>query len=114
MTVKKNMTDEERAKRLEMLKVIDAARKYRDFLKKLQNTKPLEAPMGFFTVSEEEDKTLEHMTVRALADAPESSHAYFDTHAVYIGNEYGYEIKDFVVSQIQPVTSLIDALDDPW
>lgn len=55
--------------------------------------------MSFFTISKEEDKALEHMTVRALADQPERSHALFDTYGVFISNEYGAETKDFVVSE---------------
>ncbi len=59
--------------------------------------------MRFFNVSQQEETNLEHMNVRALADAPEGSHAYFDTDGVYITlNDALIETKDFIVTKTTP------------
>jgi hypothetical protein len=98
MATKKPETPEERAKRIENFK--RALPQIEEARKKIEARKKQEAPMGFFRISEEEDKALEHMTVRALADALEGSHAHFDTYGVYftIGGNL-VETKDFVISE---------------
>jgi hypothetical protein len=54
------------------------------------------------------------MTVRALADQPEGSHALFDTHGVFILNEYGIETKDFVITETaKPTYTTTYFIPDP-
>jgi hypothetical protein len=69
----------------------------------IQARKRKEKTMRFFNISQQEETDLEHMNVRALADAPEGSHAYFDTDGVYIMlNDVLIETKDFVVTKTTP------------
>jgi beta-galactosidase beta subunit len=102
MAIKKPETPEERAKRIENFK--RALPQIEEARKKIEARKKQETPMGFFRISKEEDKNLEHMTVRALADAPEGSHTHFDTHAAYITIDgVLVETKDFVIAEEPPL-----------
>jgi hypothetical protein len=46
-----------------------------------------EAGMPIFWISEDESKQLDNMTVRALADNPEATRAFFDQYGVFLTNE---------------------------
>jgi len=105
MTTKKPLTAEERTKRLKDFK--------RVLPQIIEAQKRKEALMGIFNISKDEDKALDHMNVRALADTPEGSHAYFDTDGVFIDTPYGIVTKDFVISET-PTTHITTEQDFSW
>ena len=93
MNLKKPLTAKQRAARVRIAQACFEAKRTH-----LQKTE--DRSMSFFTISEEEDITLDNMTSRALANEPTGSQALFDTHGVFIANQEGQitEIKDFIIS----------------
>jgi len=85
------MDDNERQKRLKMAKLVAKEIAKRDQTRKLNQkqtqTKKEEAGMLRFWISEDESKQLDNMTVRALADNPEATRAFFDQYGVFLTDD---------------------------
>jgi hypothetical protein len=74
--------------------------------KQLQTSQPKkEEGMLRFWISEDESKQLDNMTVRALAENPEATRAFFDNYGVLLTDEQEVlGIQDYAIAK-NPTTS---------
>jgi len=92
----------DRENRLRLAKLVLKAAIKRDQNKKQHQTKKEEKMLRFW-ISEDESKQLDNMTVRALAENPEATRAFFDNYGVLLTDEKEVlGIRDYTVAKQQP------------
>jgi hypothetical protein len=107
----KRLTPQERDARLKLAPKLLAARLQweRDRAKKGKET----TSMFKFWISEDESKQLDNMTVRALAENPEATRAFFDQYGVLLSNDAEViGIRDYVIVESPPAGQSTSSIHD--
>jgi hypothetical protein len=112
--MKKTLNEEERAIRKRLAELVLKEIKKRDAAR-VANTRK-EAAMPIFPISEEEDRSLDNMTVRALTENPEATRALFDQYGVFLlDDEKVMGIMDYTVMKPSSMSTVENpAADIYW